>query len=66
MTASAFEMIDRMRQGKPRSLFVESLLEAESAERSRRDFYEAAVSAYAPAVAAEILWLNADERIDKG
>ncbi len=60
LTEPSFALIEQMRQDKPKSVFVESLLKAEAERRAERQFYAQAVAAYTPEVSEETFALNAE------
>ena len=54
----AFDILDMLRGGLPKSVFVQELLEKEKLRREREVFYRDAVAAYTPDVCRETLELN--------
>jgi hypothetical protein len=58
LSRPAFEILDRLRGGLPKSVFVQSLLEKEKLRREREVFYRDAVAAYTPKACEETLELN--------
>jgi len=59
LNEQSLNLIEQMRQGKPKSVFVQSLLQAEAERRALGAFYTQAVAAYTPEVIAETIALNA-------
>ena len=58
LTRSAFGVLDSLRGGMPKSVFVEELLSKEKRRREREAFYRTAVASYTPDVRVETLKLN--------
>ncbi len=58
LSRSAFDLLDVLRGGLPKSVFVQELLEKEKVRREREMFYRDAVAAYTPEVRRKTLELN--------
>jgi hypothetical protein len=58
LSRPAFDILDMLRGGLPKSVFVQELLEKEKLRREREVFYRDAVAAYTPEVCRETLELN--------
>jgi len=58
LSRPAFDILDILRGGLPKSVFVQELLEKEKLRREREVFYRDAVAAYTPEVCRETLELN--------
>lgn len=65
LSESSFALIEQMRQDKPKSVFVEKLLQAEAERRAERQFYAQAVAAYTSEITDQTHALNADYPIDE-
>ncbi len=63
LTRSAITLLDSLRGGMPKSVFVEELLEKEKKRREREAFYRTAVASYTPGVRLETLKLNEETPI---
>lgn len=58
LAPGAVILLDRLRGGMPKSVFLERLLESEQRRREQESFYEAANAAYTPAICEETLKIN--------
>jgi hypothetical protein len=58
LNESSVMLVEELRDGKPKSVFIGELLDAESRRRQQKEFYAAATAAYTPEVAKETLRLN--------
>ncbi len=65
LSREAILLLDRMRGGNPKSIFVESLLKKEAGLRERSAFYEEANRAYTPKVCEETLRIHEEFPIDE-
>ena len=63
LTRSAFGILDSLRGGAPKSVFVEELLTKEKKRRERETFYRTAVASYTPDVRLETLTINEETPI---
>lgn len=62
---SSVQLVERLRDGKPKSVFIGELLAAEAERRKKQKFYASAVAAYTPEVAKETLTINAQYPISE-
>jgi len=59
LNEASTKLVEELRGGKPKSVFIGELLDAEAKWRAKRKFYAAATAAYTPEVARETLAINA-------
>ena len=59
LNEASTKLVEELREGKPKSVFIGDLLDTEAKRRAKRKFYAAAAAAYTPEVARETLAINA-------
>ena len=61
----SIELIEALREDRPKSVFVGELVKAEAARRARKEFYATATAAYTPEVSKQTLAINAQYPISE-
>jgi hypothetical protein len=59
LNEASIELVERLRGGKPKSVFIAELVAAEAERRKKQSFYASAIAAYTPEVSRETLAINA-------